>query len=405
MDIVEILKYSKTNLLARKTRTFLTLLSILIGITTIFIFISFGLGLFSYIQELAGESSLDKFIVQARGVGAPGLDQTFALDDSDLEEIEGTLGVKQAFGFYAGVAEVEHKREKKFVFISAWEPTSENTNLFEEAFGVSVDPGRSLRKRDSGKVVLGFNYQLPNKIFEKPLRVGDKININEEDFSIIGFFESVGNPQDDSNIYVSEDDYKFLIGEDEKFATIFGQVNNVDDVDMIVDRIRKNIRNNRGLEEGKEDFFVQTYVELIEQFGAVLNIVIGFIIVIALISVLVSAVNTANTMATSVLERTLEIGVMKAIGATRGMIRNIFLVESALVGFIAGSLGVLIGWAISAFFGFVLTALGWSFLAPKYTIWLFVALIAFSTVVGIISGVTVAIQASLLKPVDALRYE
>jgi|TARA_Y100000031_G_C8193197_1_gene372423 putative ABC transport system permease protein len=405
MDIIELLKYAKTNLLMRKTRTFLTLLSIFVGITTIFIFISFGLGLFSYIEEIAGESSLDKFIVQARGVGAPGLDQTFALDETDLEEVEKTLGVKKTLGFYADVAEVEHKREKKFVFVSSWDPTATNNQLIEEAFGVSVYPGRSLRKGDTGKVVLGHNYQLPNKIFEDTLKIGGKITINDEDFSIVGFFELVGNPQDDSNVYISEEDYKRLIGADEKFAMIFGQVHNPEEVNLVVDRIQKNIRKNRGLEEGKEDFFVQTYEELIAQFGAVLNIVIGFVIIIALISVLVSAVNTANTMVTSVLERTKEIGIMKAIGATRSMIRNMFLIESGLVGLIAGLFGVIVGWAISALAGLVLSALGWNFLAPQFTLSLFISLILFSTVVGVVSGVTVAIKASLLKPVDALRYE
>jgi len=405
MDIIELLKYAKTNLLMRKTRTFLTLLSIFVGITTIFIFISFGLGLFSYIQELAGESSLDKFIVQARGIGAPGLDQTFALDDSDLREVEKTLGVKKGVGFYAGVVEVEHKREKKFVFLSSWKPTVQNNQLIEEAFGFSVDPGRELKKGDTGKVVLGHNYQLPNKIFENPFKVGGKIDLNGESFSIIGFYELVGNPQDDSNVYVTEKDFKSLLGEDQKFGVIFGQVHNTDEMDIIVDRIKKNVRKNRGLEEGKEDFFVQTYEELIDQFGAILNIVIGFIILIALISVLVSAINTANTMVTSVLERTKEIGIMKAIGATRSMIRNMFLIESGLVGLVAGMFGVIIGWAISSLFGAVLSVLGWSFLAPKFTASLFILLILFSTVVGVISGVTVAIQASLLKPVDALRYE
>jgi putative ABC transport system permease protein len=405
MDIIEILKYAKSNLLMRKTRTFLTILSIFVGITTIFIFISFGLGLYAYIQELAGESSLDKFIVQGRGIGAPGLDQTFALDKTDLEEIEKTLGVKQAVGFYADVAEVEHKREKKFVFISAWEPTFQNNKLIEEAFGVSVDPGRSLKKGDTGKAVLGYNYQLPDKIFKNSFKVGDKLEINGETFSIIGFFEQVGNPQDDSNVYVSDEDFLRTIGAEQKFGAIFGQVHNKDEIDAIVERIEKNVRKNRNLEEGKEDFFVQTYVDLIEQFGAVLNIVIGFIVVIAFISVVVSAVNTANTMATSVLERTREIGVMKAIGATRGMIRNIFLIESGLVGFVAGLLGVIFGWAISALFGVILTALGWSFLAPRFTPELFIILVIFSTIVGVISGVTVAIQASMLKPVDALRYE
>lgn len=405
MELIEMIRYAKNNLLVRKTRTFLTLLSIFIGITTIFIFISFGLGLYSYIQELAGESGLDKFIVQARGVGAPGLDQTFALDSTDLEEVEKTLGVSHALGFYSGVAEVEHKRQKKFVFISAWEPTTENNILIDEAFGFSVDPGRPLRKGDTNKAVLGYNYRLPDKIFREPLEVGGKVNINGEDFSIIGFYELVGNPQDDSNVYVSEEDYKRLFGEDRKYAMVFGQVHSVDEIGGTVDRIRKNIRQNRNLEEGKEDFFVQTYQELIDQFGSVLNIIIGFVIVIAFISVIVSAVNTANTMVTSVLERTREIGVMKAIGATRSMIRNMFLVESGLIGFVAGLFGVAIGWAVSALIGLVLTALGWSFLAPKYTLLMFILLIAFSTVVGIISGVTVAIRASLLRPVDALRYE
>ncbi|MAG91282.1 hypothetical protein CMO83_01235 [Candidatus Woesearchaeota archaeon] len=405
MIILEAIKYAKNNLLRRRIRTGLTILSIFVGITTVFIFISFGLGLFSYVQELTGETSVDKFIVQARGVGAPGLDQTFALDESDLNEVEKTLGVEQALGFYADVVEVEHKREKKFVFISAYDPTLVNNQLLEEAFGVSVTPGRQLREGDDGKVVLGHNYQVAQRIFDDTLDIGDKIELNDERFEIIGFYEKIGNPQDDSNVYVTDVEYKRLMGDDSKFAMVFGQVYNQDQINTVVERIEKNIRNNRNLEEGKEDFFVQTYEELIEQFGVVLNIVIGFIIIIALISVIVSAVNTANTMVTSVLERTKDIGVMKAIGATRPMIRNMFLIESGMVGLAAGILGVILGWAISAGAGFVLSAIGWSFLAPKFTVSLFAGLIVFSTIVGVISGVTVAIQASLLKPVDALRYE
>src|SRR3989338_8700644 len=124
MKIKEAMSYAKENLLKRKMRTALTILSIFVGITTIFLFISFGWGLYDYVQQLAGETSVDKFIVQARGVGAPGLDQTFALDESDLNEVEKTLGVKDALGFYADVVQVEHKDQKKFVFVSAYEPTT-----------------------------------------------------------------------------------------------------------------------------------------------------------------------------------------------------------------------------------------------------------------------------------------
>jgi putative ABC transport system permease protein len=405
MILEEELKYAKNNLLRRKTRTFLTILSIFVGITTTFIFISFGLGLYGYVQDLAGETSADKFIVQARGVGAPGLDDSFGLDETDLGEVEKTLGVKQSLGFYADVAEVEHKRERKFVFVSAYDTKAENNILFEQAFGFSVDTGRQLRKEDKGKTVLGHNYQEADRIFKDPLDIGDKIGINDERFEIVGFYEKVGNPQDDSNVYISETEFKRLFGKDKTFAMIFGEVHDRDEIDKVVERIEKNIRNNRNLDEGDEDFFVQTYSELIEQFGSVLNILIGFIIVIALISVIVSAINTANTMITSVLERTKEIGVMKAIGATRPTIRNMFLVESGVVGFVAGLLGVVMGWAISSTFKKLLVILGWSFLAPRYNLTLFISLILFSTIVGILSGVTVAIQASRLKPVDALRYE
>ena len=84
---IENIKYSLKNLMSRKTRSFLTILSIFIGIMTVFIFVSFGLGLYNYVNTLAGESGADKLYVQAKGSGAPGIDQTFKLGDSDVEAI------------------------------------------------------------------------------------------------------------------------------------------------------------------------------------------------------------------------------------------------------------------------------------------------------------------------------
>ena len=150
---------------------------------------------------------------------------------------------------------------------------------------------------------------------------------------------------------------------------------------------------------------MQSFEELIESFSNVLNIIIGFIILIALISVLVSAVNTANTMITSVLERYKEIGILKAIGAKNSDIFWIFLFESSFLGFVAGVLGVLLGWGFASLAGSVLTNLGWGFLAPYYSGYLFAGLILFATVTGAISGVIPAIRASKTNTVDALRYE
>jgi putative ABC transport system permease protein len=133
--------------------------------------------------------------------------------------------------------------------------------------------------------------------------------------------------------------------------------------------------------------------------------VVGFIILIALISVLVSAVNTANTMITSVLERIREIGVMKSIGARNSEIFKIFLFESSFLGFVAGCLGVILGFIVTFIGGKILLSLGYGFLKPDYSFILFFGCIAFATLTGAISGVIPAYKAMKINPVDALRYE
>ncbi|MEI6849688.1 MAG: FtsX-like permease family protein, partial [archaeon] len=119
----------------------------------------------------------------------------------------------------------------------------------------------------------------------------------------------------------------------------------------------------------------------------------------------VSAVNTANTMITSVLERTREIGTMKAVGARNKEILKIFLFESSFLGFVAGVLGTLLGFDISFTIGTILKNLGWGFLQPGYPWYLFVGTIAFATLTGALSGIWPAYRASRLKTVEALRYE
>ena len=99
MISTELIKYSLKNLLARKGRSFLTILSIFLGIATIFIFISYGLGLYFYVQDFTTGSSVDKVLVQAKGIGAPGIDDTFQLDDGDLDAVRDTLGVYEATKF------------------------------------------------------------------------------------------------------------------------------------------------------------------------------------------------------------------------------------------------------------------------------------------------------------------
>lgn len=399
---LENIKYSLNNLIIRKSRSFFTILSIFVGITTIFIFISFGWGLYDYVNEFSQGSSVDKVVVQAKGMGAPGLDDTFKLTDDDLDVLEKTNGVFEASGTAWKPALVEQGRDQKFVFLISYDP---DKPLIMDVSDIGVAKGRWLKDGDDGKILLGYNFQIPDKILPKPYEVGDKIEVEGQKLKIVGFVEAVGNPQDDSNIYVTNDFIHDLYPEDDiSYAMLVARVD-MRDIDATVERIEKDIRKHRGQEEGKEDFFVQSFNDLLEAYLGAMNIIVGFVILIALISVLVSAVNTANTMVTSVIERIKEIGVIKSIGARNSEIFKIFLFESSFLGFVAGIIGVLVGWLITASAGAWLDATGWGFLSPHYSYILFIGLILFATITGGISGVLPAWQASKMKPVDALRYE
>lgn len=402
MISTESIKYSLRNLYARKSRSLFTILSISVGIATIFIFVSFGLGLVGYVDEVSSESSAQLVLVQPRGGGGTGLDTTFKLTDADVNSIEKTKGVFEASGASIKAAEVMQGDTRKYVFLMGYDP---DVPLVMNSWNIDILKGRWLDDNDEGRALLGYNYQIPDKIFPKGYEVGDKIEVQGQKVRIVGFLESVGNPQDDSNIYIIDDFVDDLYPDDEQsYGMILARVD-TRDIEAVAERIEKNLRKSRGQEEGKEDFHVQSYESLLESFTSVLNMVVGFIILIALISVVVSAVNTANTMITSVLERVKEIGVIKSIGARNSEIFKIFLFESSFLGFVSGVSGVLVGFLITFAAGSMLDSLGWGFLSPQYSWTLFIGCILFATLTGGISGVFPAYQAAKLKPVDALRYE
>jgi len=156
----------------------------------------------------------------------------------------------------------------------------------------------------------------------------------------------------------------------------------------------------------------QSYVEGINSFFMVLQVIFGGVGAIAL---LVAAIGIANTMTMAILERTREIGLMKAVGATNKDVLSIFLGEAAGIGFLGGLGGVLIGWGASA----ILNVVALSYYASQVSqqggmvpsmatstpFWLPVFALAFSTVIGLLSGLYPALHAASLVPVTALKYE
>ena len=398
----ESVKYSLNNIRKRKARSVLTVLSIFVGIATIFIFVSFGWGLYDYVDEFTSSSSADKLMIMPKSAGMPGLDTTFKLLDEDVQVVENTAGVYEATGIYMNVGEVAQNDLKKYIFVTSYDPS---LPLIMELSNIEVIEGRALRAGDSGKVTMGYNYLIKNRIFPKAYALNSKIEVQGQDLRIVGFYESVGNPQDDSNIYVTNDFMPELFPDKElSYGMILARADK-DNVDEVSERVEKKLRQFRDLDEGKEDFTVDSFASLLESYMVVMDIVVGFIILIAFISIIVSAVNTANTMITSVLERFKEIGVLKSIGARNSEIFKIFLFESGFLGFVAGCIGVLAGWGASNLGANIMDGLGYGFLSPHYSWVLFGGLILFATFTGAISGMIPAWRASKINAVDALRYE
>jgi len=141
----EIIKYALKNLWARKSRTFLTALSIVIGVAAVFIFASFGVGLYSYVDSIAQETGVDLFWVNTKGGAAPGLDTTFKLEDKDLETVERIKGVSTATGLYVKVAEVEKDRVKKYIFMMGQSDDNEDVELVESIMTVKIHAGRQFK--------------------------------------------------------------------------------------------------------------------------------------------------------------------------------------------------------------------------------------------------------------------
>jgi putative ABC transport system permease protein len=173
----------------------------------------------------------------------------------------------------------------------------------------------------------------------------------------------------------------------------------------LAEKIEEKLRKFKDQDEGKEDFFVQTFEDALETFSTILVVLNGVLILIALISLVVASVNIMNAMYTAVLERTNEIGLMKAVGARNEKILAIFVFESGFLGLVGGGLGVAVGWMISSAGGAAAAAGGFSSLQPTFPLWLIIGSLLFSFLIGAGSGFLPAWRASRLRPVEALRYE
>ncbi|PIN99597.1 hypothetical protein COT72_05595 [archaeon CG10_big_fil_rev_8_21_14_0_10_43_11] len=395
---------------SRKVRSWLTLLGIVIGIASVTALISLGQGVDAALQEQFEIIGGDKLIIlPGSGEGIAGFISSTTtaskLTEKDLDLIERTPGIKSTFFYILGSGTLLHKGEAYGGWVMGI-PSDERSELLTQTQGYEPEFGRLFKESDRYGVLVGYDLWATDMVFSKPIRLRDTITINNQAFRVVGLMSKVGNPQDDRTALIPEDAAREMFNKPDQYDGIFAQVSPGIVPAQMVEILKEKLRDLRDVKEGEEDFVIETSENLIKQVGAIIAIVQAVFIGVGGISLVVGGVGIMNTMYTSVLERTREIGIMKAVGAKNNQILFVFLIESGLYGLVGGLIGGLSGIEISKLFELAIRASGsFEIFKVNFSPLLLLGVLTFSFFVGVISGVLPAKQAAELQPVDALRYE
>ena len=379
----------------RKLRSWLTIIGIIIGVAAIISLIMISRGLQNSIEKQFEQFGTNRILISSKGFQGPGT-VSEGLTIKDVDTLKKISELKYVVPAIFRQAEVINNKETRFTLIGAI-PAKDYLEVFGDS-GIEVQKGRVIKSDDKYSAVIGA--RVAREMFDKELRIGNKIEISKKEFKIIGIWEETGNSQDDNNINIPLESAREIFNEPEHVDTIIAQAKSDVNIESLQKKIEKELKQKRD----DTNFQVLTAAQIVEQINDVLGIVQVVLVGIAMISLIVGAIGILNSMYTSVLERTKDIGIMKAVGARNSDIMKIFLIESGLMGFVGGIFGIILGIAVALIVGEIASNSGFLLLIKVEIPLLFFGLL-FSFLVGMISGTLPAYQASKLKPVDALRYE
>jgi len=402
------LLYSLKSLRSRKLRSWLTMIGIFIGIAAVVSLIGLGEGLRVAITSQFGFLGSDILSVQASGLnlaGPPGTGTVNPLTNDLESKIQKVNGVEMAMNRYIETGTLEFN-DRQAIGMALSSPEGEKRKVFEKMMNLEVDDGRLLKDGDNYKVLLGANFK-EDSIFGKGIKAGDKVLLSGHDFQVIGILKKKGSFLFDSAVIINDKTMLDLFkdSDDDSVNVIGVKVIDESKINQVKEDIEKLLRKERNVKEEEEDFVVESPQQTIEALNSTLFAVQLFVYIIAGISLLVGGIGIMNTMYTAVLERTKEIGVMKAIGARNSSIFTLFAIESGFLGSVGGGIGIILGLILAygmAFLGKL--ALGSDLIQARVSFGLIFGALAFSFIIGIIAGITPAIQAARMHPVDALRH-
>ncbi len=398
-------RFAFRNLRKKGVRSWLTLIGIFIGILAVVSLITLGNAMKVAITSQFGAENTEVITIQAGGLqyGPPGSFVTNPLTTEDAEAINRISSVEFAVGRNIETGKLEYN-DILGIGSAISIPEGYEKEVYEILDDVEVEKGRLLESGDSKKVVLGYNFlDGETNGFEKDIVPGREVLLNDEEFEVVGILKKKGSLLYDWTVFVYEDELNELVGNEEEVGFIEAKIKSKDLMEKAEEEIEKLMRQRRDVDVGEEDFSVTTPEATLETVNSVLGAIQAFIIIIASISIFVGSIGIVNTMTTSVLERTKEIGIMKSVGATNAQIFSQFFIESGFLGLIGGIFGALFGVLI----GYVGTSAINNWLGSHIIFQIDYLLIFFTLIgsflIGAVSGITPAMQAAKQNPVEALR--
>ena len=420
MKLNDIIKLSMNSLSHRGLRSWLTILGIVIGVAAVVSIISIGSGTQQVISAQLGGLGANIFTISSgfsrasRGFFGGGFEgprqattQTQNLTNKDIQVIKSIPGVQFVDGIVSSRVDVVYLGQTASVSLQGVNPLAWREMTTDE-----LDSGRYLAPSDGNVIVIG--YSIANTMFKKPLLINTQISIEGKMFSVVGILkESGGFGGDDNTIFMPISAARTIITNvvSNQFSSIQVMVADSASVDTVVNNTEERLLLSRHETENTKDFTISSVQQIQSTISSVMGTLNLFLTGIAAISLLVGAIGIANTMFMSVMERTRQIGILKALGATNSEVMKLFLLESAMIGFIGGLIGIFLGFIASGAIselGVRMMGTGVRGIGNGITVitpeLVFFA-VGFSVLIGVVSGLFPARRAARLQPVEALRYE
>jgi putative ABC transport system permease protein len=400
------LKIALTNLRATKVRTALTILGIVIGVASVTAVIALGEGAKNMVRDQISQLGNDIITVRpgklaldtASSILSSGVLPTFSsstLTEHDLESILKTDGVAHAAPFMFVTGSISNGQRTSSGSIIATTPELASTLSFTARAGEFLSDGI---QRET--VVLG--HQLALDMLGSDVAIGQKVSLRGQDFTVIGILGDFSSSIAVSNVvdlnraaFISMDAGKSFNQGIAQIQQITIKAQNQARTADTSQRVKNTLLANHG---GEEDFTVLRPQEALELTDQLFRFLTTFISAIAGISVLVGGIGIMNIMLVSVTERTREIGIRKAVGATNHQVLSQFMIESLVMTISGGILGLGLGYALAFMAG---TFLGFM---PGITVWVVLIAMGVALSVGLLFGAWPAIKAARKDPIEALRY-